>query len=181
MCPCAKLGRCTHDIEHALSNARSACVSPDGELLISLRQERESDLHLCHSPRHVRARRLHDISAIVTFIAFSVSLVWKSRFKHMYASTFMRHCTVWLDSETCSRARRGESTLRECSKTQRHLLCFEMMLTYSFHVLASSSEDAASLETTTPSCREDKFHIRAAMTRRSVRFKGQLWRDGSSQ
>ena len=28
----------------------------------------------------------------------------------MYASTFMRLCTVWLDSETCSRVRHGEST-----------------------------------------------------------------------
>ena len=42
-------------------------------------------------------------------------------------------------------------------QTQRHLICFERMFAYSFNVFVSSSEDAASLEPTAPSCREDKF------------------------
>ena len=42
-------------------------------------------------------------------------------------------------------------------QTQRHLTCFEKMSTYSFNVLASSSEDAASFEPSSSSCREDRF------------------------
>ena len=79
----------------------------------------------------------------------------------MCASTFMRPCAVWLDSETCSRARRGESTLGErCSRHNDTSSVSEgCSLTVSM-VWASSSEDAASLEPTSPSCREDRFRHR---------------------
>ena len=48
-------------------------------------------------------------------------------------------------------------TGRRMLQTQRHLICFERMFTYSFNVFVSSSEDVASLEPTAPSCREDRF------------------------
>ena len=97
----------------------------------------------------------------------------------MHASTFMRLCTVWLDSETCSRARRGESTLGErCSRTQRDVICFATVFTYSFNVSGKliggrsiTGTDVAELSGRTSS------DIHAAITRVSVRFKGQLWRD----
>ena len=40
---------------------------------------------------------------------------------------------------------------------QRLFICHERMLICSFHVFASSLEDAAPLETTSPSCREHRF------------------------
>ena len=70
----------------------------------------------------------------------------------------MRLCTVWLDSETCSRARRGESTRGErCSRLNEASSVLEQSSHAIFTVLASSCEDASPLETTSPSCREDRF------------------------
>ena len=101
----------------------------------------------------------------------------ESTFRHMYASTFVRPCIVWLDSKTCSRARRGESTLGEtCSRhNDTSSVSKGGSLTISMFV-ASSSEDASQLETTSPSCRKDRFR-HPAITWVSVCFKGQLWRD----
>ena len=42
-------------------------------------------------------------------------------------------------------------------QTQRDIICFATVFTDSFNVLASSSEDAESLEPTSPSCREDRL------------------------
>ena len=76
----------------------------------------------------------------------------------MHASTFMRLCIVWLGPETCSWAHLGESTLgARCSRHNETSSVFATVFTYSLNILASPSEDAASLEPTSPSCREDKF------------------------
>ena len=104
-------------------------------------------------PSHRRRRRAHLRVTTRTDSRNSCVTRWMSTFRHMYASTFMRPCTVWLDSETCSRARHGDPRGVEAAPdlTRPH------MFTCSFNVLASSSEDAASLEPTSPSCREDRF------------------------
>ena len=124
MRPCVKLGSCTHDIERALSRAAPLC-----RLTVScgftsartrIRWPFTCLVYVCHDDTRVPTEdttslqpspslqpssegprgRIHEINVL---------LVWKSTFRHMYASTFVRLCTVWLDSETCSRARHGES------------------------------------------------------------------------
>ena len=94
---------------------------------------------------------------------------------NMYASTFMRLCTVWLDSELCSFARCGEFTMgRRCSR----------------HDDTSSVSEACSLAVLMfwqaprrtqnhwnrrrPSVGKTGSDIHAAITWMSVRLKGQL-------
>ena len=184
-----------HMISSALRRVRHERLSVAGWQVVGLlRQERESDgsftclvsvsatatrpcpprtrLHSSHRHHcgHRRRRGLIHESHVL--------LVWKSTFRHMYASTFMRPCTVWLNSETCSRARHGESTLG--GKCSRH------------------SETSSVLQQSSPAIslywqalRRKQHHlnrrrrvvgktssdIHAAITWMSVHFKGQLWRD----
>ena len=102
---------------------------------------------------------------------------WKSIFRHMYASTFMRPCTVWLDSETCSRARRGEFTLGErCSRhndtssvSKRRSPAVSMF----WHALRKTQHHWKRPRRVVGKTGSD---IHVAITWVCVRFKGQLWR-----
>ena len=130
------IGCCTHDVERALSSAARAplcrltvscgftsartrirwpftcliCVS-----VTATRPCPPRTRHHCNRRHHCGHRRRRHANLQVTMRTDSLLLAGKSIFKHMYASTFMRPCSVWLDSEACSRARRGESTLGEGS------------------------------------------------------------------
>ena len=57
---------------------------------------------------------------------------------------------------------------------QRDIICSATVSTSSFNVLASSSEDAASLEPTSPGCREDKFRHPCCDHTGECAFKGSV-------
>ena len=135
-CQCVKLGCGTHDIERVLSSVAQGLtsLSPDGKWQIYFgKNANPMVLHLsgmCVSHRDTPVptedttslrpstslrppsspRRLLAIDHEDGFTKLCV-LIWKSSSGNMYASTFMRPCTVWLDPELCSCARCGEFTM----------------------------------------------------------------------
>ena len=202
ICPRFELGCCTHDIVSAMFSrcGTSTSVSPNGSKLRIYFGKNANPMPLplsgmcvCHhdTPGPIEdttllqpSTSLRPIVAYLTRLTcrgkiheINVITLWKSMFKHMYVSTYMRPWTVWLGSGTCSRARRGESTLDE--RCSRH------------HDTSSVSKRcplAVSMFWQAP--RRTQHHwnrrrrrvvgktrsdIHAAITWVSVRFKGQLW------
>ena len=127
----------------------------------------EDTISLQPSSERLRGR-IHEINVL---------LVWKSTFRHMYASTFMRLCTVWLDSETCSRARHGDPRGVEDARdlTRPHLFCNKVHLQFALYwqALVRTRHQWKRPRRIVGKTGSD---IHVAITWMSVRFHGQLWR-----
>ena len=142
--------------------------------------------HYCNRRPHCGHRRRRSAhlrgTTRTVFHESIVLLVWKSTFRHMYASIFMRLCAVWLGPETCSRARRGETTLGErCSshnETSSVLQRCSLPVSMFWQAHRRTQHHWNRRRRVVGKTSSD---IHAAITRVSVRLKGQLWRDAKSQ